>query len=103
MDHGDPWKPHPRLKHVAMQWCSCSAEQGTRSVRAKGALSAAQKKTEVLCKLIMQTFRGPLLWVVRRSPCPESKPHERNGAGARVAKPPTSKINNFLEHQVQEP
>jgi len=31
MDHDDPWKPHLRLKHVAMQWCSCSAEQGTRS------------------------------------------------------------------------
>jgi hypothetical protein len=30
-------------------------------IRAKGALSAAPKKTEVLCKLIMQTFQGRLL------------------------------------------
>jgi hypothetical protein len=59
MDHDDPWKPHPRLEHVAMQWCSCSAEQGTRS--GPRALFQSPKKIEVLCKLIMQTFRGLLL------------------------------------------
>jgi len=30
--------------------------------------------------------------VVRRSPCPESKPHERNGAGAMVGQ--TANVEN---------